>query len=85
MTTAALPRDWKVTTGYRLLLRAAWAMLGLAVLLGGAGWALGRPGAWWASAGLALAALLTVLLLPEPVPSDMITGRRTRIETRRTR
>jgi hypothetical protein len=35
------------------------------------------------AAGLALLALLVVALLPEPVPAEMITGRRNRIDSGR--
>jgi len=43
----------------------------------------GAPGAWWMAAGLAVLALLVVAFLPEPVPAEMLTGRKTRIDTRR--
>ena len=85
MTTATIARvpDWKVTTGYRLLLRAGWGVLALAVQGAVLALALGVPGAWWMAAGLATLALLLVALLPEPVPAEMITGRRTRINSGR--
>jgi hypothetical protein len=35
------------------------------------------------AAGVAVLALLLVAFLPEPVPAEMLTGRRTHIDTRR--
>jgi ABC-type spermidine/putrescine transport system permease subunit I len=85
MTTATITRapDWKVTTGYRLLLRAGWGALALAVYGAVLALALGVPGAWWMAAGPASLALLVVMLLPEPVPAEMITGRKNRIDSER--
>lgn len=85
MTTVTVPRapDWKVTAGYCLLLRAGWGVLALAVYGVVLALALGASGAWWMAAGLALLALLVVALLPEPVPTEMITGRRNRIDSGR--
>ncbi len=85
MTTATVARapDWKVTAGYRLLLRAGWGVLALAVHGVVLALALGVLGAWWMAAGLALLALLVVALLPEPIPAEMITGRRNHIDSGR--
>ena len=83
MTTIERAADWKVTVGYRMLLRVGWGLLALAIFGGVVALVVGAPGAWWMAAGLALLAMLVVALLPEPVPAEMITGRRTRIDTRR--
>jgi ABC-type spermidine/putrescine transport system permease subunit I len=83
VTTADRAADWKVTAGYRFLLKLGWAVLALAAYGVVVALILGVPGAWWMAAGLAVLALLVVGFLPEPVPSEMITGRRTRIDTRR--
>lgn len=74
------PRDWKVTTGYRVLVKIGWGATGLAVYLGVAASLLGVQGVWWIVAGLAVAAILVGMLLPEPVPREMITGHRNRID-----
>ena len=85
MTTATAARapDWKVTTGYRLLLRAGWGALALAVYGVVLAVGLGVARAWWMAAGLAAVALLVVMILPEPVPAEMITGRKNRINSGR--
>jgi ABC-type spermidine/putrescine transport system permease subunit I len=83
VTTVDRVTDWKVTSGYRFLLKLGWAVLALAAYGVVVALILGVPGAWWMAAGLAVLALLVVGVLPEPVPSEMITGRRTRIDTRR--
>jgi len=83
VTTIERAADWKVTVGYRMLLRVGWGLLALAIFGGVVALVVGAPGAWWMAAGLALLAMLVVALLPEPVPAEMITGRRTRIDTRR--
>lgn len=85
MTTATATRapDWKVTTGYRLLLRAGWGALALAVYGVVLAVGLGVARAWWMAAGLAAVALLVVMILPEPVPAEMITGRKNRINSER--
>jgi len=82
-TTATRTPDWKVTTGYRLLLRAGWGALALAVYGVVLALALGAPEAWWMAAGLASLALLVVMILPEPVPAEMITGGKNRINSER--
>ena len=83
MTTVDRAADWKVTVGYRMLLRVGWGMFALAVYGAIVALVVGAPGAWWMAAGLAVLALLVVAFLPEPVPAEMLTGRRTRIDTRR--
>lgn len=85
MTTATATHapDWKVTTGYRLLLRAGWGALALAVYGVVLAVGLGVARAWWMAAGLAAVALLVVMILPEPVPAEMITGRKNRINSER--
>ncbi len=85
MTTATATRalDWKVTTGYRWLLRAGWGALALAVYGVVLALALGAPEAWWMAAGLASLALLVVMVLPEPVPAEMITGGKNHINSER--
>ena len=81
--TLARAQDWKVTTAYRLLLRAAWLAVIGAVLLVVVAAILGVHRAWWAAAGLAALALAIGAFLPEPVPRHFITGGRNHIDTRR--
>ena len=83
MTTLDRPADWKVTVGYKVLLRVGWGLFALAAYEGSVALVLGVPGAWWMAAGLAVLALLLVAFLPEPVPAGMLTDRRTRVDTRR--
>ena len=78
MTTYS-PRDWKVTTGYRVLLRFGWALIAFAVYLGGVASLFDSTAVWWIVAGIAVVVIFTSLLLPEPVPRDMITGHRNHI------
>jgi ABC-type spermidine/putrescine transport system permease subunit I len=80
MTTLDRARDWKVTTGYRMLLQVGWGALALSLFAAASALVIGVPGAWWMAAGLALVALLAVAALPDPVPAEMITGRVTRID-----
>lgn len=72
-------RDWKVTTGYRNLLRLGWGVTLLATYLGAAAAVLDSAGVWWIVAGLALGTILLAALLPEPVPRDQIIEKRTRM------
>ena len=74
--TTRVQRDWKVTMGYRILLRVGWGVILLALYLAGAAAAFDSIAGWWAVAGLAIGAMLVSALLPEPVPRDQITGRR---------
>ncbi|HAX81876.1 MAG TPA: hypothetical protein DCY40_04840 [Actinobacteria bacterium] len=67
-------RDWKLTTGHRVLVQVGWGLIALAVYLGAAASWFDTAAIWWAVAGLAVVVILTSLLLPEPVPRDMITG-----------
>ncbi|MFH1329957.1 MAG: hypothetical protein ABIJ48_04805 [Actinomycetota bacterium] len=83
MTTVDRTADWKVTVGYRMLLQVGWGSFALALHGAIVALVVGAPGAWWMAAGLALVALLVVAFLPEPVPAEMLTGRRTRVDTRR--
>lgn len=71
--TTRLP-DWKVTTAYRILLKIGWAAMVLAVYFAAAAAILGATAIWWLVALLAVVGMLTTLLLPEPLPRDMITG-----------
>jgi hypothetical protein len=72
--------DWKVTTGYRVLMKIGWAVTALAIYLGVAATLVGADRLWWIVAALAIVGILVGLLLPEPVPRDMITGPRNRID-----
>ena len=83
MTTVDRTADWKVTVGYRMLLWVGWGLFALAAWGGVIALVVGAPGAWWMAAGLAVVALLIVAFLPEPVPAEMLTGRRTHIDTSR--
>ena len=82
VTTVERATDWKVTIGYRMLLRLGWGVFALAIYGAIVALVVGAPGAWWMSAGLALLALLVVALLPEPVPAGMIVERCTHIEAK---
>jgi hypothetical protein len=64
--------DWKTTPAYRVLVAGSWGVIGLAVFLGAAGAMFDAAGVWWMVAGLALLVILITLLLPEPVPHDML-------------
>jgi ABC-type spermidine/putrescine transport system permease subunit I len=84
MTTSTVRRDWKVTTGYRNMLRIAWGMLALAAYAAVVAVAVGAPSAWWMAGGLAAASMAVAALLPEPVPKDLITEARSRfVDARR--
>jgi hypothetical protein len=78
-------RDWKVTTAHRVLIRIGWAATALAVYLAAAALILGSVAVWWMVAALAASAVLVGLLLPEPVPQEMITGHRTMVDPLRKR
>lgn len=78
-------RDWKVTTAHRVLVRIGWAVTALAAYLAAAALVLGSVAVWWMVAALAAAAVLVGLLLPEPVPQEMITGHRTMVDPLRKR
>ena len=87
MTTAdhvagRLPRDWKVTTGYRVLIKVGWMAVGVALYGAAVAVVVGIDEAWWAAAGLAVLALLVGTLIPAPVPRELITGGRNHIDTR---
>ena len=83
--TTRVQRDWKVTAGYRIVLRLGWAVMVFAVYLAGAAAVLDSSSVWWMVAGLATGALGLVAVLPEPVPRDQLVGRRTSVDTRRIR
>jgi ABC-type spermidine/putrescine transport system permease subunit I len=82
VTTLHHAPDWKVTTGYRVLLVVGWSAFALALYVAVVALALGLPSAWWIAGALALTALGTVVFLPEPVPAEMIVGGRNRIDSR---
>ena len=75
--------DWKITTGYRVLVKIGWGVIVLAVYFAAAASILHATVIWWIVAGLAVVVILTSLLLPEPLPRDMITGSRNHIDARR--
>ena len=83
--TTRVQRDWKVTAGYRIVLRLGWAVMVFAVYLAGAAAVLDSSSVWWVVAGLAIGALGLVAILPEPVPRDQLVGRRNSVDTRRVR
>lgn len=84
MTTAdhvaARPRDWKVTTGYRVLIKVGWSAIVLALYGAAVAIVVGIEGAWWVTAGMAAFALLVAALIPAPVPRELITGGRNHID-----
>mgnify|MGYP001828403350 CR=1 FL=1 len=83
MTTLSHDRDWKVTTGYRVLLRMAWGLVALAVYGGVVAILVGVADAWWLAVGAAGLALVMGAMLPEPVPAEMLTRHRQHIDSRR--
>jgi hypothetical protein len=83
--TTRVQRDWKVTTGYRVLLRVGWGVMGLAVYFAAAAAVLDSTSVWWAVAALAAGALGLVSNLPEPVPRDQLVERRSAVDPRRIR
>ncbi len=68
-----------MTIAYRLLLQVGWGALALSLFGAVSAVVIGAPGAWWMAAGLAAFSLITVVVLPDPVPAEMITGRVNRI------
>lgn len=87
MTTAnpvaRAPRDWKVTPAYRVLIKVGWGAFALALYAAGVAIVVGIPAAWWGVAAMAALALLVAILLPAPVPSELIVGGHNRIDSRR--
>lgn len=83
VTTQTHIPDWKVTTGYRVLLKVGWGVTGFAVYLAAVAVAFGSVTAWWIVAALAIAAMLVGVLLPEPVPREMLNGHRTMVDLKR--
>ena len=84
MTTAdqgaGRPRDWKVTTGYRILIKVGWTAMILALYGTAVALVVGMRGAWWMAAGMAALALLVGIMIPAPVPREWITGGRNHID-----
>ena len=80
MTTQTHTPDWKVTTGYRILVRIGWVATTLAVYMAGVALIFESSRVWWVVVALATSAILTGLLLPEPVPRDMLNGSRTMVD-----
>jgi hypothetical protein len=76
---AAARRDWKVTPGYRVLIKVGWLAFALAVYGAGVAVVVGMPAAWWVAAGMGAVALLVAVLIPAPVPRDLIVGGRNHI------
>ena len=88
MTTAdhvagRVPRDWKVTAGYRVLIKVGWIAVGFALYGAAVAVVVGIEEAWWMAAGMAGFALLVGVLMPAPVPRELITGGRNQIDGRR--
>ena len=79
--TARVQRDWKVTMGYRILLRIGWAAIAVAIYFAAAAAVLDSIGVWWIVAGLASSVMLLMSLLPEPVPRDLIIGPRNWVDS----
>ncbi len=82
MTVLQRAPDWKVTTGYRVMLVIGWSAFILAAYLAVVAAVLEFPAVWWIAGGFAVMALMTVTFLPEPVPAEMITGGRNQIDAR---
>ena len=79
--TTRVQRDWKVTMGYRILLRIGWAAIAVAIYFAAAAAVLDSIGVWWIVAGLASSVMLLMSLLPEPVPRDLIIGPRNWVDS----
>jgi predicted cobalt transporter CbtA len=76
MTTLEHITDWKVTGAHRALVAAGWLLALVALVTAAAAIVLKRPELWAAVAGLAFFALAVGIALPEPVPHDMLSERR---------
>jgi len=74
--------DWKVTTGHRVLVRVGWLAIGLALYGAAVAVVVGIPEAWWVTVGMAVVALVISVVMPEPVPRELITGGRNHIDGR---
>lgn len=72
--------DWKVTTSYRVLVKVGWGAVVLALYFAAAALIVESVTVWWAVAALAGGAILVGLMLPEPVPHDMLNGPRTQVD-----
>jgi len=75
--------DWKVTTGYRVLIKVGWTAVGFALYGAAVAVVVGIDSAWWIAAGMAAFALLVGVFMPEPVPRELITGGRNHIDAHR--
>jgi len=76
MTTLDHITDWKVTGAHRALVGLGWLLATVACFFAGAAIVLDRPELWGPVAALAFVALGIGIALPEPVPSDMLSERR---------
>jgi len=74
--TTSVQRDWKVTTGYRIMLKIGWAAISMAIYFAAVAAVLDSMSVWWIVAGLALGVMLLVSALPEPIPRDFLIGSR---------
>ena len=63
-----------------MLVKVGWGAIVLAVYLSAAALILGSVTVWWAVAALAGGAILVGVMLPEPVPRDMLNGHRTQVD-----
>ncbi|MBU1866087.1 MAG: hypothetical protein KKE89_06700 [Actinobacteria bacterium] len=77
------PLDWKVTAGYRVLIKVGWAAIALALYGATVAVVVGIDSAWWITAGLSAFALLVGIFMPAPVPRELIIGGRNRIDCHR--
>ncbi len=78
--TTSVQRDWKVTTGYRIMLRIGWAAISMAIYFAAVAAVLDLMSVWWIVVGLAVGVMLLVSVLPEPVPRDLLIGPRTWVD-----
>lgn len=58
--------------GHRVLVKVGWAATILAAYLAAVALVLGSMRVWWMVVAFAASGILTGLLLPEPVPGDML-------------
>ncbi|NQV06549.1 hypothetical protein HQ535_08345 [bacterium] len=72
--------DWKLTEGRRVLMVIGWGALMLSAYVVFAAIVLGVPGAWFMAAVPAAVALVVSALLPSPVPADLLSERRNRVD-----
>jgi hypothetical protein len=81
MTTLDHITDWKVTGAHRALVGVGWLLATAACLFAGFALVLDRPELWASVAALAFVALGIGIALPEPVPYDMLSERRSVIRS----